>query len=164
MNKQDARSKAKVVKVTCLTDEQIYKLFSPYLHAGMTVGMYYPMAGEIDILALIKLFPDIRFCFPKALDKAMDFYLYNEEGFVLWCDHTHVCQGQKVSRDFIDLIIVPVLAINYQGYRLGHGCGHYDRYLNGYQGITLSIVSAASIMDFKEEWHDIKIKVVIKVD
>ena len=44
-----------------------------------------------------------------------------------------------VERDTIDLILVPNLCCDKQGYRLGHGAGYYDRYLAGYSGETVSL-------------------------
>ena len=42
----------------------------------------------------------------------------------------------------IDLILVPNLCCDKQGYRLGHGAGYYDRYLAGYSGETVSLCPA----------------------
>lgn len=44
-----------------------------------------------------------------------------------------------VERDRIDLILVPNLCCDKQGYRLGHGAGYYDRYLAGYAGVTAAL-------------------------
>lgn len=42
-----------------------------------------------------------------------------------------------LSKDQIDLILVPCLSADKQGYRLGYGGGYYDRYLKDYEGISL---------------------------
>lgn len=44
-----------------------------------------------------------------------------------------------ISRDKIDVILVPNLCCDRENYRLGHGGGYYDRYLAGYRGFTVSI-------------------------
>lgn len=44
-----------------------------------------------------------------------------------------------VERDKIDLILVPNLCCDKQGYRLGHGAGYYDRYLAGFSGVTAAL-------------------------
>ena len=44
-----------------------------------------------------------------------------------------------VGRERIDLILVPNLCCDKQGYRLGHGAGYYDRYLAGYAGVTAAL-------------------------
>ena len=44
-----------------------------------------------------------------------------------------------VARERIDLILTPNLCCDKQGYRLGHGAGYYDRYLEGYTGVTAAL-------------------------
>ncbi len=70
-------------------------------------------------------------------------------------------QGQIMEKEEIDLIIVPMLAINKGNYRVGYGKGYYDNYLHDYKGMTLGIIKASLLLDFKEEEHDVRLKDVI---
>ncbi|WML47514.1 5-formyltetrahydrofolate cyclo-ligase [Neobacillus sp. PS3-34] len=55
----------------------------------------------------------------------------------------------------IDLLIVPGLAFNKNGFRLGVGGGYYDRYLVHFTGATVSLAFTSQILDHVPvESHD----------
>lgn len=47
--------------------------------------------------------------------------------------------GPAVPLDEIDVVIVPGLAFDIQGVRLGYGAGYYDRTLAGYAGVSIGL-------------------------
>ena len=54
--------------------------------------------------------------------------------------------GQVIESKNLDLIVVPALAIDYQGQRLGRGAGYFDRYLENYKGVTVGLVYDAEFL------------------
>lgn len=44
-----------------------------------------------------------------------------------------------VKQDDLSLILVPGLCFDHRRFRLGHGGGYYDRYLSGFQGLTVAL-------------------------
>ena len=48
--------------------------------------------------------------------------------------------GEVIHPAELKLIIVPALAIDFAGMRLGRGAGFFDRYLKNYQGPTVGLV------------------------
>jgi len=67
--------------------------------------------------------------------------------------------------DEIDLIIVPALAYDTKGYRLGHGGGYYDRYLFGIPAYTVGLARERLIKaELPRQPHDIAVRCVITED
>lgn len=54
-----------------------------------------------------------------------------------------------------DLCVIPLLAVNERGYRLGYGGGYYDRYLKDKLTLKVGIGYDFQIADFEEEPFDV---------
>ncbi|MGH7495480.1 MAG: 5-formyltetrahydrofolate cyclo-ligase [bacterium] len=54
---------------------------------------------------------------------------------------------QLVAKDKIDLVLVPGLAFDRQGHRLGYGAGHYDRFLAKINAPKIGLAFAAQIVE-----------------
>ncbi|HAQ06621.1 MAG TPA: 5-formyltetrahydrofolate cyclo-ligase [Bacillus bacterium] len=73
-----------------------------------------------------------------------------------------VGETKSVDPVEIDLIVVPGLAFSKNGYRLGFGGGYYDRFLQNYQGNTLSLAFQKQLIpDLPIETHDIAVGKII---
>lgn len=67
-----------------------------------------------------------------------------------------------IERDTIDLILVPNLCCDRQGYRLGHGAGYYDRYLAGYSGMTVALCPQAWLQEnLPRDAFDLPVRLVL---
>lgn len=67
-----------------------------------------------------------------------------------------------VPREDIDLILVPAMCYDRQGYRLGQGGGYYDRYLADYKGVTLGLCRDALLQDkLPTQPHDLPVQVLL---
>jgi len=75
--------------------------------------LYYPLVTEIDGYSIM---------LPILVNDETEFEK-NELGF------NQPMTGMDISPVDIDLIIVPLLAFDKQGYRVGYGKGYYDRFL-----------------------------------
>jgi 5-formyltetrahydrofolate cyclo-ligase len=53
----------------------------------------------------------------------------------------------KIPLDQVDVILVPALACDRQGYRLGYGGGFYDRFLVNQTGIKIAVIFADSFVE-----------------
>lgn len=162
LSKKDARVLAKKIrKENHINILDSIDLIKPYLKDKKVIGIYYPLKDEIDILPLLKL-EGFRFCFPKTNGLNMEFYEDDIKDFTEGAFHVVEPKGiKKVSKDEIDLFIIPSLAVNKDNYRLGYGKGYYDRYLKDAKGFKLCIQASNLVLPFKEEENDIRMDGVI---
>lgn len=65
---------------------------------------------------------------------------------------------EAVDKTEIDLIHVPGVVFNSQGFRIGYGGGYYDRYLADYTGASISTVYAVQQAEFTPAQHDVAVK------
>jgi 5-formyltetrahydrofolate cyclo-ligase len=104
-----------------------------YLHVYLPL----PRQREIDTFLLVKQvqtrYPHVQVLVPKAdpATMAMESYLFDERTELAISDWgiPEPARGTLVAPEMIDLIVVPLLAFDQQGYRVGYGKGFYDRYL-----------------------------------
>lgn len=67
-----------------------------------------------------------------------------------------------IQRNEIDLVIVPGVAFDINGDRIGHGAGYYDRFLRGYNGIKAGICYEFQIVENAyPDQYDIKMDYII---
>lgn len=73
-----------------------------------------------------------------------------------------VRETTPVSPDDIDLMIVPGICFDLEGYRIGYGGGYYDRYLAKYHNDSLSLAFSFQLFTrIPREPHDLPIKGLI---
>jgi len=77
--------------------------------------------------------PDISIAFPvvNSSSKAMHAVLVNDDTEFVENKYgiAEPREGEEVEPDDLDLVFVPLLAFDKQGYRVGYGKGYYDRFL-----------------------------------
>lgn len=97
---------------------------------------------------------------PKTYPQGkMDFVIYDKDrlektSFGLW----EPISDKAVPKSSIDVIVVPGVVFNDQGYRIGYGAGYYDRYLADYTGETVSFIYPEQLRHFQADAHDIPVK------
>lgn len=64
--------------------------------------------------------------------------------------------------DSVDLVILPALAVDHAGHRLGRGAGYYDRALAGSSAVRCALLFAGEIVEsLPHESHDVPVDMVI---
>lgn len=125
-----------------------------------------PMEHEINTKYLISACWDVKksVVVPKCNHKTkeMQFYKINsfndlEKGYFGLQEPIEM-KCEKISKEEIDLVIVPGVAFTYNGERLGYGGGYYDRFLVGYNNYLAALAyDVQMIENIPIEKHDIKI-------
>lgn len=67
-----------------------------------------------------------------------------------------------MTADLVDLYIIPGIAFDRRGYRLGWGQGYYDRLLAGKSAPLFGIAYHCQILDhIPHEKHDIRMNLIV---
>lgn len=182
MNKSEIR-KQETKKRKELSPEQAYELSEKLLEqfttldlsAVKTLHIFLPIVekNEPDTFLFIewlkKHHPQLNIIVPRADFKTslMTHHHYKGEQELLKSSFNilePVVNEEEYTGD-IDLVIVPLLAFDDRGYRVGYGKGFYDRFLEGRDTLKvgLSFFKSVGIIDDTHE-NDIRLDLCITPD
>jgi 5-formyltetrahydrofolate cyclo-ligase len=124
----------------------------PVFQQARAVMVYMAFGNEISLMPLINSFGDKRWVIPRIVKKP-------EPQLILHpYDPAHLVQHPygmiepdaslpAVEPRGVDLALVPGVAFDWHGYRLGFGGGFYDRFLPRVTAVKVGVVYAALIVD-----------------
>ena len=113
---------------------------------AQTILAYWSFRQEPD---LSPLFTVRRWGFPRCVGKSLKWHRWTSQDLLQVSRYgiqEPYPDSPLLSSTEVDLILVPAIACNYQGYRLGYGGGFYDRMLSSPE--WLSIVTVGIVFDF----------------
>lgn len=138
----------------------------PFL-AARKVALYKSFRNEVDLHPLLTLAPGKTYFLPKidVTSKTMEFYRYGGQESLTqnaWGLFEPDGHGERLAADADTLIVVPGLAFDKKGYRLGYGKGFYDRYLSGKMLMAIGVCLAEFVIEsLPAETHDQAVQDVI---
>ncbi len=125
-------------------------------------GAFYPLADEPPILSSLSEISHIDWFFPRVRGDVMEFanglnLQSHELGF------TEPTDGEVRSADELDGFLIPGLAFDRQGVRLGRGKGYYDRSLSQSTGTRVGVCYQVQLVDELDiaEDHDLAMDYVL---
>ena len=125
---------------------------------------YFSFRQEPD---LSYLFPEKQYGFPRCLQNHLTWHFWQPPQTLEENKYDilePLATSPKIQPQQVDLILVPTVACNYSGYRLGYGGGYYDRLLSSpeWQNIpTVGIVfDFAYLSQLPIEAWDIKLNYI----
>lgn len=134
LQKRNSLSVPQIISKSKLIQEKI--IGSIEFIESKSIGIYLPIGSEVQTNTIIRialesekivLLPrvvlnDLHYFVIDKLDFEQDLFDVNKFGI-------KEPKKNSVKLEFIDLLIVPGIVFDYQGYRIGYGYGYYDRFM-----------------------------------
>lgn len=120
----------------------------PIWKKGMILAAYSAIKGELSPAYFLKKHPQLKLVFPTVSSNNTLTFTFED--------------GRSCADNSIDVFLVPGLAFDRSGRRLGRGSGHYDRALANAPGWKIGLAGSYQISneDLPEEDHDIRMDAI----
>ncbi|WP_243468639.1 5-formyltetrahydrofolate cyclo-ligase [Paraburkholderia sp. PGU19] len=142
------------------------------VYSPVSVGLYWPLSGEFDIRSVIAVWlagdSARRASLPviTGRDRPLEFHVWTPDMPMQVGAHRihEPTSGEVITPD---LLFVPCVGFDVDGYRLGYGGGYYDRTLAGFRAAGKVPVTVGVAYDvcrtgtMQREAHDIPLDVVV---
>ncbi len=172
MRKEEIRSRIKARK-TFLSDEEkvsaaerVFNLLertADFMLADRIL-MYHSLPDELSTRAFIKKWSSRKhFYLPRVNGVNLDILPYDESTLALGSFHIEEPTGSDLcSIDDIEMIVVPAVAYDRSGNRVGRGKGYYDRLLAGSHARKIGVAYDFQLVDnIDADPHDIRMDAII---
>lgn len=126
--------------------------------------MYHSLPDELETVRFLKKWNGKkRFFLPRVAGVNLELLPYNESNLKDGYNHIQEPSGSDVFPvEDIEMIVVPGIAFDRKGRRLGRGKGFYDRLLAGSKATKIGIGYEFQLVDeVPTESHDIPMDIVI---
>jgi 5-formyltetrahydrofolate cyclo-ligase len=139
--------------------------WEPLTAAGTTL-LYLPLPDEVDLMGLRDAGLDTRFVATRTPDRGGELTVHDLDGPLQVHRHGFLQPHPKtpqVDPEEIDILLLPGLAFDLYGNRLGRGAGYFDRLLPRCRNdaARVGVVPAALVVDLLPvEPHDVHVGVL----
>ncbi|MBO5054103.1 MAG: 5-formyltetrahydrofolate cyclo-ligase [Muribaculaceae bacterium] len=126
--------------------------------------VYHSLPDELPTIAFIDKWSSLKtFYLPRVNGIDLDILPYDRSRLSLGAFHIEEPQGDDICDiENIDMIVVPGVAYDRHGNRVGRGKGYYDRLLARSKAIKVGVAYDFQLVDdIDAEPHDIKVDFII---
>jgi len=174
MNKEDIRRHVRARKNLLTAQEKAEaaeKVFrrleqSAAFMLAERILMYHSLPDELPTHSFLKKWGKMKhFYLPRVNGVNLDILPYNEQTLALGSFHIEEPQGTDVADiNDIELIVVPAIAFDRLGNRVGRGKGYYDRLLASSRATKVGVgydFQFSDNEDIPAEPHDVTLDIII---
>lgn len=129
-----------------------------------TILMYHSLPDELQTIKFLRKWSDRkRFFLPRVNGVNLDILPYEETRLELGSFHIEEPTGDDVvDVDDIELMVIPAVAFDRKGNRLGRGKGFYDRLLSTSKATKIGVGYEFQLFDsIPSEPHDVAMDMII---
>ncbi len=129
--------------------------------------LFSPLKDEPNLEHLLQDCSHIQWVFPVVISKTEMVFKrlldVNQWVTSAWGVDEPSDSAEPVSIQNINGVIVPGLAFDRRGYRLGRGGGYYDRFLQNFKGLKLGVTFSESLSmeALPSEPHDQQLNIIV---
>lgn len=128
-------------------------------------GSYQPFDGEADPNGVTPLTSHIKWSYPLIENSAMHFFIPQGELIInRWgILEPNPMTSQKTLKNDLKGILIPGVAFDLFGTRLGLGLGFYDKFLANWRGVKIGVAFSIQVMTepLPKENHDVTMDWVV---
>jgi 5-formyltetrahydrofolate cyclo-ligase len=155
--------------VRLVESHDLCRRLEPQLQSAHTILFFAPLPDELDVWPLLeKLLPAKKICALPAFDPATQLYSARHVRNL----ETDIFTGkfgisepllacEEIPLNHFDLVLVPGMAFDPGGHRLGRGRGFYDRILSAASGIKCGVAYDFQLLEtIPVEPHDARVNFI----
>ena len=172
MNKETVRSRMRARKALLSNDERlsaanaVYRQVeqNPAFMLAERILVYHSLPDELSTLDFIdRWHTRKRFFLPRVNGVNLDILPYDRSRLHLGAFHIEEPDGEELTPvEDIELIIVPGVAYDRRGCRVGRGKGYYDRLLSGTKAVKIGVAYDFQLVDdIDTDEFDVPVDIVI---
>ena len=134
LHKRNSLNQSEISRKSKLIQENLIK--SSEFIKSKSIGLYLPIGSEVETWNIIThtLNSGKTLLLPRIVANDIRYYIVEQRHFEkdIFDRNRFGIKEPKITNaniEFIDLLIIPGIAFDSYGYRIGYGHGYYDKYL-----------------------------------
>ncbi len=153
-NKIATSEKSKTIQQKLLEENTI--------QTAQTIMLYSSTGSEVDTTALRKLLAEKTLALPTTKDGKIEAHAIDDQPLTPGAYGILEAKGSVVEPQNIDVVIVPGIAFDSAGNRIGYGLGYYDAFLKKTNAVRIALCYDEQIVDrIWPDVHDEHVDIII---